>query len=534
MTRLARFVANIFQTFFHAVIEGGKSAFSIIVDWESVALAHGYEVFFDIISAGLLTHTLKVVDKVAVQTGLSAEEAARLKDLVKAEGEAGALVGQVGLSSTTGGLISSILGPWLKLVEYNGNRNAIQQRFDPKTALAIKFRRGRPGRATEAHVRDLINRDLKDQGWSEERSELLEDVAHSRLKEDLLCTLRYRGLISHQDFTDRMYFLGYDFNEAEDYLASMASYPGISDIVRMAVREAYTPEIAEKFGQYQDLPAQFVTEAAKVGISEEIARQFWAAHWDLPSPNMGFEMLHRGIINQDDLKLLLRALDIMPYWRDRMIQLSYSPFTRVDIRRMHKLGILNEAQVNRAYRDIGYAPEKADALTRFTLALNADTATQTEKDLTKAEMVAAFKKRIISEGELRAWLQGSGYNDAEISVIVDSSRTAADIVTRELTLSQIKDLYQKGLRTRTQITPFLTAMGFKAEPIIALYDLWDWEKPATGRLPTRTDFDKWISLGLIGVDSWSEGYSLLGYDMVYQELYFAALVETGKVDGGQS
>ena len=531
MTRLGRFIANIFETFFNALLVGGKTAFSTIIDWYAVALAHGFEIFFDIISAGLLKHTEKVIDKMAVQTGLSSEDTAAIKDAIKAEGEAGALVGQVGLSQTTGGLISSIIGPWLKLIEYNANRHAIQQRFDPKTALAIKFRRGRPGRATEAHVRDLIDQDLKDQGWSEERSELLEDVAHSRLKEDLLCTLKYRGIIKAQDFLDRMYFLGYDFEEAGDYYKSMAAYPGISDIVRMAVREAYTPEIAEKFGQYQDIPPAFVTEAAKVGIPEEIARQYWAAHWDLPSPMQGFEMLHRGIITQDELKLLLRALDVMPFWRDKLINLAYTPFTRVDIRRMHKLGILTEAQVEQAYMDIGYSPEKAAALTRFTLALNADTATAKERDLTKTEMVSAYKKRIITEGELTLWLKAFGYNDAEIRVIIDSSRTTADVTTRDLTLSQVQSLYQKGLRSKAECNEFLLALKFDSAGIEALYNLWDWEKPNLDSIPSKSDQDKWIGLGLITLDEWSEGYTLLGYDLRWQELYFAALVETGKVEG---
>ena len=530
MTRLGRFIANIFETFFNALLVGGKTAFSTIIDWYAVALAHGFEIFFDIISAGLLKHTEKVIDKMAVQTGLSSEDTAAIKDAIKAEGEAGALVGQVGLSQTTGGLISSIIGPWLKLIEYNANRHAIQQRFDPKTALAIKFRRGRPGRATEAHVRDLIDQDLKDQGWSEERSELLEDVAHSRLKEDLLCTLKYRGIIKAQDFLDRMYFLGYDFEEAGDYYKSMAAYPGISDIVRMAVREAYTPEIAEKFGQYQDLPAQFVTEAAKVGIDEPTARQYWAAHWDLPSPMQGFDMLHRGIITQEELKLLLRALDVMPFWRDKLINLAYAPFTRVDIRRMHKLGILTAAQVKQSYKDIGYNEEKAEALTRFTLALNADTATAAEKDLTKAEMVSAFKKRIITEAELTLWLKAYGYNDAEVRVIIDSSRTTADVTTRDLTLSQIQSLYQKGLRSKVECNEFLLAFGFDAAEITALYSLWDWAQPATDRLPSRTDFDAFIAAEIIDINEWSNGYSLLGYDMQYQEMYFALLVSKGKVE----
>ena len=560
MTRLGRFIVNIFSTFFNTLIVGEKAAFSIIIDWSSVALAHGFEIIMDIVSAGILTHTERIIDKVSTSTTMSDADKAELKDTVKAAGEAGMMVGQVGLSQTTGGIISSIIGPWLKLIEYNTNRHAKQQRFDPKTALAIKFRRGRPGRAAEAEVRRMMEGDLLDQGWSPARSDLLEDVAHTRLKEDLLCTLRYRKKIEEQDFLDRMYFLGYDFAEAEDYYKSMAAYPGISDIVRMAVREAYTPEIAERFGQYQDLPAEFITEAAKVGIPEEIAKQYWAAHWDLPSSGQGFEMFHRTtaspvdadsepvkykgevagyrVINEATLNLLLRALDVMPYWRKKLPQIAYNPFTRVDIRRMHKLGILNEKAVFRAYIDIGYDEAKAASLTEFTIKLNTETETQTEKDLLKSDILAAYRARLYSPEETATALKNLGYGETEAKLIVDSTKQNALVqmqtpkaATRDLALSQIKELYQEGLRTKLEINPFLVAFGYNATEIAALYDLWDWEKPISDRLPSRTDFDNFLAADVIDLLAWYDGYTALGYDIKYQEWYFAYLVTKGKIEG---
>jgi len=523
MTRLGRFVTNIFATIFGLPLTGAQSIFSIILDWTAAMYAEFVLIVMRRIETDFAPTLTPMINKMEATGKLPSELKVITDEIKNPSAPIGALLGNAVGGGMTGGLVSSTIGPWLLLLQYEVQRAAIMARFDPKTALAIKFRR--PDKAK------LIESDLKDQGWSEERSELLMDVAKSRLKEELLVTLRLRGIVTKEQYTQRMYVLGYDATEAEDLYKSLLEYPGISDIVRMAVREAYTPEIAEKFGQYQDIPPQFITEAAKVGIPEEIARQYWAAHWDLPSPMQGFEMLHRGIITQDELKLLLRALDVMPFWRDKLINLAYTTFTRVDIRRMHKLGILTEAQVKTAYMDIGYNAEKAAALTRFTLALNADTATAKEKDLTKAEMVSAFKKRIITEGELSLWLKDYGYVDAEVKVIIDSSRTTADVATRDLTLAQIQSLYQKGLRSKVECNEFLLAFGYDAAEITALYSLWDWEQPNLDSIPSKADQDKWIGLGLITLDEWSEGYTLLGYDLRWQELYFATLVETGKIEG---
>ena len=89
-------------------------------------------------------------------------------------------------------------------------------------------------------------------------------------------------------------------------------------------------------------------------MDKEVLQWYWRAHWELPSPTTGFEMLHRlhpdvlevigekykemGL-NPDDLKTdldtlkeLLKISDYPKYWRDRLAAISYSPLTRVDLR----------------------------------------------------------------------------------------------------------------------------------------------------------------------------------------------------------
>jgi len=143
--------------------------------------------------------------------------------------------------------------------------------------------------------------------------------------------------------------------------------PPVADIITMAVREAFTPAIAARFGQYQDLPPDFVEWVGKKGLSREWAERYWAAHWSLPSPQQGFEMLHRGVIGEADLDMLMRALDIMPFWRDKLVQIAYRPLSRVDVRRMFALGVLGVSGVRKAYTDLGYNDYNADLMTQFTI-----------------------------------------------------------------------------------------------------------------------------------------------------------------------
>lgn len=208
--------------------------------------------------------------------------------------------------------------------------------------------------------------------------------------------------------------------------------PPVADIITMAVREAFTPEIAARFGQYQDLPPEFVTWAGKKGLSEEWATRYWAAHWSLPSPQQGFEMLHRGVIDRNDLSLLLRALDVMPYWRDKLMQISYNPLTRIDVRRMYNLKVLTRDEVTQAYREIGYNETNAERLTVFTVELRKRAEERLRKQeeraaeaadrlWTPAQTVGFLKKGLIDKERAIAELQLLEFNDERIDIIIKAA-----------------------------------------------------------------------------------------------------------------
>ncbi|GAH21078.1 unnamed protein product, partial [marine sediment metagenome] len=92
-----------------------------------------------------------------------------------------------------------------------------------------------------------------------------------------------------------------------------------------------------------------------------------------------------------ELSRLLKSLDIMPFWRDKLTEISYNPLTRVDVRRMYKLGVLDESEVKKSYLNIGYNENDAEKMTAFTKKYEGDT----EKELTKSAIDKAFKNDII-------------------------------------------------------------------------------------------------------------------------------------------
>jgi hypothetical protein len=224
--------------------------------------------------------------------------------------------------------------------------------------------------------------------------------------------------------------------------------PGVQDVIRFAVKEVYDPEQRQSLSLDEDYPALFTGKAGALGIPEADAKDHWAAHWDLPSPTQVFEMLHRGIITQEQVNNYLKAADYAPIWRPRMSAISFNPLTRVDVRRMYDIDVLAEADVTKAYKDLGYTEENALLLTRFVVALKEkreERENKEGKDLTRSDVIGAYEDGLIDSGPTKALILEMGYDERETDIILarsdfkqsrDSRKTSIDAVLSKFKAAQ--------------------------------------------------------------------------------------------------
>lgn len=259
-------------------------------------------------------------------------------------------------------------------------------------------------------------------GYTSDKAEKILENRKSLLTPNEYGFMRQLGLIDGNNLDYYLGSNGFDEWHREKLKELFKFRPSVQDLISMAVKEVFTPEVAQKFGQYEDFPPDFKTQAQAIGIPEEWAKRYWAAHWGLPSPQMGFEMFQRDIIDYDTLKLLLKSLDIMPYWREKLIELNYNPLTRVDIRRMYGLGVIDEREVEKAYRATGYSPENAKLLTEFTIKYeqgDGTTVKEKDKELTRAIIERAYKFGVFTREQAEHELKGIGYQDDDIQLLLD-------------------------------------------------------------------------------------------------------------------
>jgi len=296
--------------------------------------------------------------------------------------------------------------------------------------------------------------------------------------------------------------------------------PPVADIITMAVREAFSPEIAARFGQYQDFPPDFELWAGKKGLSKEWAERYWAAHWNLPSPQQGFEMLHRGVIDQPELDILLRALDVMPYWRDRLTRIAYRPLTRVDVRRMYKQGVLDEGEVYESYLEQGYDDKNAKRMAEFTVR-------QTLASLSKftsSDIIRAFASRMISKSDAMSLLQTIGIRTEDANYIVSTAEYKRQWAFTDSQIAGIKNLYKKRVYDDDETQRKLTSLGLPSEQITVLMQQWFYEvKVEPTATWTTAQTLSFLKAGFINRDRAERELYLNGYDKEHVDIYLRSI-----------
>lgn len=402
------------------------------------------------------------------------------------------------------GLALSALGAGVT-ASYSGALDGVRQesgkRF-PNTIPTVSELAAldRRGQLTDERRADLVSRNgVNDENWA-----LFRALETQLLSPDSLLDLELRDPTRAEFVTTELERLGYARHQIDTLRQLRFLQPTPSDAIRFLVREVFSPDIVAAFGQDQDYPGppQHPDQTTaddlfrKIGISPELARQYWAAHWELPSPTQGFEMLHRTsdtpqadgepveiepgktvwrLLSQSNLEMLLRARDIMPFWRDKLTQINYHPLTRVDVRRMHKIGVLDRAGVVKAYLDLGYDLPNAQSLADFTVQLNTK---EKEADIEpfrtslRGKVMRAYEDGTLSAAQMREAMTGLLYTDAQIAAF----RAEADFIRAADMADEIRagvrKFYIASRFTEDEARGTLAASGFDDAEIDRLIPRW--------------------------------------------------------------
>jgi len=404
--------------------------------------------------------------------------------------------------SSSAGLFGLFLGMFPPILDqYNQNAYRLLPTKIPDFGTLVELRHRGLLPADEYRTK------FRENGLNEGFADAIFTMSGSLLSAVDYFTLWRRGKIDISVRNDRLEKLRYNPTEIELVERLTEFFPSTGDLITFAVREVYTPEVVDKFGQLDDLPEKFMSEAKKVGLPDEQAKNYWASHWILPSILQGFEMFHRRVIDRETLNLLLKSLDIMPYWRDALTAISYRPLTRVDVRRMFGIGTLNEDEVFESYLDGGYSPENAERMTEFTKLFESDETT----GLTRSSIMKSYKIGLISREQMEVYFKAFGYTPEVITFWLDTADYEKALDEIETIKNEQVDLFNMGSITITQMRTTLLAEDLPSEYIQEVVDGVEKTISTKLKLPTRTDLENWLKVNIITDVDYTKSMRMLGY-----------------------
>jgi hypothetical protein len=380
---------------------------------------------------------------------------------------------------------SSFLAPVMRILNYKMDQKMRSARLDPNVLISLNWKTG--------SLSEVLREDYGDLGYTPERVKAITDALRPLLGPDQLVTLYNRKLISQEELEHelgRMGFMGLDLGRIR---ALGQVIPGVQDLVSMAVREAWDEQVVQRFQYDANLPAEAADWAQKQGLSADWFKRYWRAHWQLPSVTLGYEMLHRlrpgesdVPFTKDDMMTLLRTADFPTFFRDRMIAVSYNPYTRVDVRRMHKLGVISDAELTATYKDLGYDDDHAAKLADWTI--KNETTTETTKvevarSLNQGTIVDAYQKKIIDRTKAAALLVELKYDNQEVEIILKAAEfqkvvaAKTDLVKsyNDKMRSEIISAYEANMLSKDAATTQLAALGYASDEVTFVLKFADFD-----------------------------------------------------------
>ena len=414
-----------------------------------------------------------------------------------------------------------------------------------------------PGEATEAVIRGIIQEPtfleiMSRHGLTPDAANLVRQTTKPLLNVGENIALWRREELNDAQLKVELGKLGFDEPRQERLRTLAFQIPGVQEIILFAVREVFDVAQAERFGQLEGVSsasreafiakfgafgagpagttAAFEAFAKQAGLSPEWSTAFWAAHWQLPSVSQMTEMFHRKVITAEDLDVGIRALDFTGFWRDGLKAIGFNPLTRVDLRRMHALGLLDEEQLQLRYEELGFSPENAGLMVAFTVEFNAPRSpvdAEKARDLTRAQILKFLRNGLFTEEEATERLIDIGFLDDDAEIIINLEILDMDEERQSAEIKVIKAQLDNQTIQFNDAISLLDALDLPTLQRDLLLTQFEAERQQNLKIPTLAQATKMFKKDIIDSSEYSAHLSALGYRAPWLER-FVALVKAGE------
>lgn len=325
----------------------------------------------------------------------------------------------------------------------------------------------------------------------------------------------FRGVLTEDAANNRMAEMGFTETRIAELKKIWERIPSLADIIHYLAKEAFEPDMIETFGLMSEYPGEAEKWAAMHGLDAKWVQAEWVSHWRDLGINFMLTALHRGITDWDTVEKYMRLIEIPPKLREIVRDTAYHPYTRVDVRRMHKTGILDDAQLLQSYMDLGFDLEKATSMADFTIKYNMGE----EQTAIKKFITEGYRRGSMTWDEALRELMDVGYNERMALSFLWAARYEEILEQQDIEVENIKLRYQSNQIDRREAKQLLDNMNLPATQTDNYLLKWEKGVQSEYKFPSKTDLDKFLKADIIREVQYKSEMVRLGYNDTYISWY---------------
>jgi len=442
--------------------------------WLEAILSFGLELFFDVIGKAAAPKLKPLIDSLEATGKIPPELKPILDEIKSPTGQIGAIFSQSASSALIGGAIGKIIDAILLPLAYATNSVTRNVELADAQMIGLWLR----GKWNDAE----LDKKLSWLGVPSDNVANLKELAQVRLDPMSVITAWRRDKAKYEPLFNDLRHQGWTEDRIEAIKFVTQFFPSPQDLINWEAKEVFEPDAIAKYGLADEFELLDLSLFEKAGVSEEQARNYWMAHWQHASFLQVIEMLHRGQLKEEDVWDWFRLVEIPPYWRQKLINVSWNVPTRVDVRRFWDMGTIDEARLREIYAWLGYHGKDLD-----------DYVLWTKVYVAFPDLIARFKNGWITEEEVRGTLITLGMPPSRVETMWQAKfkPEAPARVTEELSLTKAEIVkgVKNGVISWEQGKELLQEIGkseFEAEYILTIN-----VGASTGSPDTYPEFKLW-------------------------------------------
>lgn len=272
------------------------------------------------------------------------------------------------------------------------------------------------------------------------------------------------------------------------------AWPTLTELLRWMVRDVFDKDVVQRFQLDTDFDKKYTEQAEKygkgLGIDTDFARNAWRAHWKNPGHTQMFAAVQRFrpgeapanlVTTEEDVRQALKQDDVMPFWVERLVALSYHVVTRIDARRMYDLHTISEEQLTSYLQDGGYRKEDAERLTSYY---------KVQRRIREAKQsgypglrtaVQQFARGELAADDLLTIAQKLSVSDDQVNEVIQSAKLARVTWQRTQEIQGIKKRYVACLIDESEAHSELASAGLDGDDVPDLVAVWDYARKCRTR-----------------------------------------------------